>query len=197
MALSSFKICTRLFQESTPVCRSFHTCNPKYFHDSSILNSMPTKRKVKIDPRILIENEQKKRKKIENELRKLERHEGTLKPIDEYDSERKLKRQVSDRARTIPELPKEEVLRRIQLEKDWCNYTTKQYKALCWSINRATKFSAETLAELRKESEELYVQAIQEDPSLLSYSKSGPSLTPPIEDYNFPDGEYNDVTKVW
>ncbi|XP_061184705.1 large ribosomal subunit protein mL40-like [Saccostrea echinata] len=197
MAFSSFKICARLFQESALICNSFHTCSPQYFHDSRILSSMPTKRKVKIDPRILIEKEQRKRKKIENELRRLERKEGTLKPIDEYDSVRKLKRQVSDRARPIPELPKEEVLRRIQLEKDWCHYTTKQYRALSWSIHQATKFSAETLVELRKESEELYVQAIQEDPNLLSYSKSGPSLTPPIKDYNFPDGEYSDVTKVW
>ena len=38
---------------------------------------------------------------------------------------------------------------------------------------------------------------LQENPDLLSYSKSGPTLTPPIKDYPFPDGEYNDVTKQW
>lgn len=53
---------------------------------------MPMKRKVKIDPRIILEREQKKKKKIENELLKLERLERTLKPVDEFDSQRRLKR---------------------------------------------------------------------------------------------------------
>lgn len=67
----------------------------------------------------------------------------------------------SERTRENTELTKEEKLKRFHLEKEWCVYSYKQYKALCVQINRATKFAAEALAELRKESEELYVQAIQ------------------------------------
>lgn len=55
---------------------------------------MPMKRKVKLDPRIILEKEQKKRRKIESELKKLEKTEGTRKPIDEFDSQRKLKHQL-------------------------------------------------------------------------------------------------------
>lgn len=179
------------------LCNSFHTCKPQYFHESGTLNAMPMKRKVKIDPRIILEREQKKKKKIENELMKLERLERTLKPVDEFDSQRRLKRVASERTRENTELTREEKLKRFHLEKKWCVYSYKQYKAVCGQINQATKFAAEALAELRKESEELYVQAIQEDPSILSYSKSGPTETPPIKNYQFPDGEYNEVTKVW
>lgn len=59
---------------------------------SNLTSAMPMKRKVKIDPRIILEREQKKKKKIENELMKLERLERTLKPVDEFDSQRRLKR---------------------------------------------------------------------------------------------------------
>lgn len=67
----------------------------------------------------------------------------------------------SERTRENTELTREEKLKRFHLEKEWCVYSYKQYKALCAQINQATKFAAEALAELRKESEELYVQAIQ------------------------------------
>ncbi|XP_048776207.1 39S ribosomal protein L40, mitochondrial-like [Ostrea edulis] len=200
MVLTSLKQCTRIFQRgscSKMMFNSFHTCGTQYFHESGILHAMPMKRKVKLDPRIILEKEQKKRRKIESELKKLEKTEGTRKPIDEFDSQRKLKHQLSERVRRNPELPREEVLQRIQLEKDWCQHSSNQYRLLCQRINQATKFSAEALIELRKESEELYVQAIQEDPSLISYSKTGPTSTPAIKNYIFPDGEYNDVTRAW
>lgn len=67
----------------------------------------------------------------------------------------------SERTRENTELTREEKLKRFHLEKKWCVYSYKQYKAVCGQINQATKFAAEALAELRKESEELYVQAIQ------------------------------------
>ena len=50
------------------------------------------KRKVKIDPRIIQEQEQRKRRKYDSQLAKLDRQERTLKPVDEYDSQRRLRR---------------------------------------------------------------------------------------------------------
>ncbi|XP_022326672.2 large ribosomal subunit protein mL40-like [Crassostrea virginica] len=200
MVFSTFKQCSRLLQAESfnkVVVNKLHTCKPQYFHESTILNAMPMKRKVKIDPRIIQEQEQRKRRKYDSQLAKLDRQERTLKPVDEYDSQRRLRRVASERTRETVELSREEILRRIHLEKRWCTHTHNQYRQLCLRINLATKAAAEALAELRKVSEKLYVQAIQENPDLLSYSKSGPTLTPPIKDYPFPDGEYNDVTKQW
>lgn len=38
---------------------------------------------------------------------------------------------------------------------------------------------------------------LQIDPDLLPYSRKGPLHTPPIDDFEAPDGEYLDVTKKY
>lgn len=53
------------------------------------------------------------------------------------------------------------------------------------------------LQELRQESEELWFEAIQVDPTLLPFKAKGPVSTPPIKDYEAPDGEYNNITRKW
>lgn len=53
------------------------------------------------------------------------------------------------------------------------------------------------LEELRKESEELYQEAIQPDLSLTPISVTGPVNTPPIKGYVSPDGDYIDISKKW
>lgn len=53
------------------------------------------------------------------------------------------------------------------------------------------------LQELRQESEELWFEAIQVDSALLPFKVKGPVLTPPIKDYEAPDGEYFNITRKW
>lgn len=53
------------------------------------------------------------------------------------------------------------------------------------------------LQELRYESEDLYQQAIQPDEKLLPIKVNGPVSTPPIKNYNSPDGEYINTTKTF
>lgn len=53
------------------------------------------------------------------------------------------------------------------------------------------------LRELQLESPELYEQAIQPDINMIPFTTMGPVHTPPIKDYNYVDGDYNDVTKVY
>lgn len=53
------------------------------------------------------------------------------------------------------------------------------------------------LQELRLESEELYQEAIQPDMSLLPVTVKGPVTTPPIQNYDSPDGEYILEAKKW
>ncbi|KAK3923086.1 39S ribosomal protein L40, mitochondrial [Frankliniella fusca] len=53
------------------------------------------------------------------------------------------------------------------------------------------------LDKLREESEELYQAAIQLDNSLINVSIKGPTITPPIKDYDSPDGDYVNTSFKW
>lgn len=52
----------------------------------------------------------------------------------------------------------------------------------------------EMLKELRPE---LYAEAVKPCENFITLTLNGPSLTPPISDYQSPDGEYIDKTKTW
>lgn len=53
------------------------------------------------------------------------------------------------------------------------------------------------LEELKAESQDLYDAAIELDMSLLSLEVTGPTRTPPIPNYDVPDGDYFDISKKW
>jgi large subunit ribosomal protein L40 len=53
------------------------------------------------------------------------------------------------------------------------------------------------LEELRAESEELYLAAIQMDYSYIPCEIQGPVDTPPIKDYDPTEGDYIDISKKW
>lgn len=67
----------------------------------------------------------------------------------------------------------------------------KDFKILDKVLNAQTK----ALQELRFESEELYQQAIQPDIGMIPFTSTGPVQTPPLKDYEYIDGDYNNVTK--
>lgn len=83
-------------------------------------------------------------------------------------------------------------------------------------LDRIQYAQQRALDELRKESEELYQEAIQviwipinnlfiinnwcnfqPDFQLLPFVSDGPCRTPPIENYEAPDGDYLDVSRKW
>lgn len=64
-------------------------------------------------------------------------------------------------------------------------------------IDRLMEAQTKALDELRLESEELYQAAIQPDATLLPYKAQMIVQTPPIENYESPDGEYVDISKKW
>lgn len=64
-------------------------------------------------------------------------------------------------------------------------------------IDELRQSQERALEELRNESEELYLEAIQPDLALINFKTKGPVATPPINDYNSPDGEYLDISKKW
>lgn len=79
--------------------------------------------------------------------------------------------------------------------KKWAHYrhdeNLKDFKSLDRVVNAQTK----ALQELRFESEELYQQAIQTDMEMVPFVATGPVQNPPIEGYNYIDGDYHDITK--
>lgn len=65
------------------------------------------------------------------------------------------------------------------------------------TIKGAVEAQRQALEELRLESEELYQAALAPDPALFPFTQQGPSYTPPMHNYDAPEGTYNDKTKVY
>lgn len=99
------------------------------------------------------------------------------------------------RARKLPVILEQEQEQRAMLMKKWSHYRHDQnlndFKILDRIVNAQTK----ALQELRFESEELYQQAIQPDIDMIPFVAKGPVNTPPLKDYVYVDGDYNDITK--
>lgn len=101
------------------------------------------------------------------------------------------------RIRAPPQLPFEESERRALILKEWSRYKHSQHKAEMAAIGQALEAQREALQELKLESEELYCAALKPDYSLVPFHHQGPCYTPPIKNYEAPEGKYNDVTKVY
>lgn len=54
-------------------------------HTTSILNAEPLKKKRKLDPQIVKQREDRRRKKLEKQIRRLEKNARQLKPIEELE----------------------------------------------------------------------------------------------------------------
>ncbi|CAL4174295.1 unnamed protein product, partial [Meganyctiphanes norvegica] len=104
---------------------------------------------------------------------------------------------VQIRARKNVPLSSEEIFSRQALEKEWSRYKYQQHLAETAMIQTVISSQEKALEELRKESEELWLEAIQLNPTLLPLSLKGPVKTAPIANYDAPDGEYIDITKNW
>lgn len=86
---------------------------------------------------------------------------------------------------------------RSDLIREWSIYKNKQKVTDLQLMDQVILSQKKALAELRLESEELYQEAIQPDISLIPFFSKGPVATPPIEKYESPDGEYNDISRKW
>ncbi|ROT82297.1 putative 39S ribosomal protein L40, mitochondrial [Penaeus vannamei] len=95
------------------------------------------------------------------------------------------------------QLPEEVKDQRVALLKEWSHYKYQQHLAETTMIDEVMASQQHALEELRKVSEDLWLEAIQLDQTLLPYRARGPLRTPPIQDYDTPDGEYFNRTKKW
>ncbi|XP_074653212.1 large ribosomal subunit protein mL40-like isoform X2 [Tubulanus polymorphus] len=170
---------------------------PLAFHLTPSLAGEPMKKKRKMDQNILIQRELKKKRKIEKMIRRLEKLGRKLKPVDEINGNFKMKKERELRQREETVLTEEVIEERALLLKEWSRYKLLQYKIECRAIKTAALSQQEALNELRGESEDLYYNAVRIDEGLVPFSCQGPVETPPIKDYDSPDGEYIDTTKVF
>lgn len=170
---------------------------PLLFRSSAPMFGEPLKKKKRLDPQILKAREDRKRKKIEKSIRKLEKVSKTLKPIDEVQLMALLSNECGSRQRPVVVHSSDKLEEKIVATKAWSMYKHNEHFFNLQVINDLEYSQQRALNELREVSEDLYQAAVDIDESLLTYQLTGPVETPPIENYQSPDGEYIDISKKW
>ncbi|XP_030638510.1 large ribosomal subunit protein mL40 [Chanos chanos] len=174
----------------TPVRSSHWFASVLSLKTSVPLRAEPKKKK-KVDPR----REQMAKERLKKKLKKLEKVPPELIPIEDFLTPAKCFDET--RVRSAPSLSFEESERRALLLKEWSRYKHAQHKAEKAAIEEAMEAQRQALEELRLESEELYQAAIRPDPGLFPFKHQGPCHTPPVSNYQAPEGKYNDITRVY
>ncbi|XP_011203917.1 39S ribosomal protein L40, mitochondrial [Bactrocera dorsalis] len=162
-----------------------------------ILCAEPLKKKKKLDPQIIKQREDRRKKKLEKQIRRLEKNARQLKPIEELEIPLTLLDEKDKRTRKLLPLSDKDLETRALLTKKWAKYKHQQKVSDFQTIDRLLQSQNKALDELRKESEELYQEAIQQDMALLPVTIKGPVATPPIKNYVSPDGDYIHENKKW
>ncbi|XP_046751003.1 39S ribosomal protein L40, mitochondrial [Diprion similis] len=171
--------------------------SPLFFKATNVLLAEPLKKKKKLDPLIVKQREEKRKKRLEKMIKRMEKSAVQYKPIEECDVPMKLIDEKEQRTRHLPPISDETTDERELLKKAWSLYKLRQHYKLMSMVDRVLGSHRKALDELKLESEELYLEAIQVDLNLVPYSSRGPVSTPPINNYPSPDGEYQDVSKLW
>lgn len=121
----------------------------------------------------------------------------TLKPIDEVELMASLSIELNSRKRPVVTHDNNKLEDRILTGKVWAKYKHDEHYFNLQVISDLEYSQQRALNELREVSESLYLAAIELDESFLPYELTGPVETPPIENYQSPDGEYIDISKKW
>ncbi|XP_074034373.1 mitochondrial ribosomal protein L40 [Leptinotarsa decemlineata] len=180
-----------------PLVREIYTNNVLPFRATPVLLAEPLKKKKRLDPAIIRAREERKKKKIEKQIRRLEKHARQLKPIEECEVPLDISENLGKRKRNLPEISEEILEKRVDLLKRWCMFRQQQHMADVQMLDRLIYSQQRALDELRQESEELYQEAIQFDPFLMPFKSQGPVESPAIENYDTPDGDYQDISRKW
>ncbi|XP_066466124.1 large ribosomal subunit protein mL40 [Tiliqua scincoides] len=149
------------------------------------------KRKKKVDPKREIAIRDRMRKKI----KRLEKAPQEMIPIEDFTTPFRFMDET--RVRVASPISFEESERRALLLKRWAVYKLNQHKEEMKAIESLQAAQEEALKELRLESEELYQAAIRRDDGLFPFERQEPMYTPPVPNYEAPEGKCNDITKVY
>ncbi|XP_058811330.1 large ribosomal subunit protein mL40, partial [Topomyia yanbarensis] len=162
----------------TYLARSLHTGTTNYFQFTPVLCAEPLKKKKKIDPAVLKQREERKRKRLEKQIRRLEKNARQLKPIEELEVPIELLDERKQRTRTIVQPSSDELENRVLLEKQWAKFKMEEKLADYQLIDRVLSAQTKALNELRLESEDLYQLAVHTDDALVPLKVEGPVSTP-------------------
>ncbi|CAL1544210.1 unnamed protein product [Lymnaea stagnalis] len=193
--VSSIFCCSQIHSQSMPL----------WFHTAQKLWAEPMKKKKRVDPSILAARSAKKIKRIEKEIKRLAKIGRILKPIDELEIDNKKLKLASERKREPTIESPEATEMKALLTKEWGRYRSRQWRYEYKIYQQLVHAQQEALVELRAEAEELYKAALQVissttlliDYALIPVDFQGPKLTPAIQDYSVPDGEYVDTTRKY
>jgi len=166
-------------------------------HLTSINYAQPTKAKKKIDPLTDKIREDRKRRRYEKVINKLEKFKLQLKPIQEYESERRILKELDVRKRPSVQLTSDETTHRLMLNRDWAKHKHQQHRQEITLISRALKSQENALEQLKMENEELYEKALQVDNKLIPFVRRGSLYSLPNPNYDAPDGDYFDTTNYF
>ncbi|XP_054011608.1 39S ribosomal protein L40, mitochondrial [Hylaeus anthracinus] len=170
---------------------------PLYFRATDALLGEPLKKKKRLDPAIIRAREERKRRKLMKQIRRGEKHAKQLKPIVENEITADFLEEKDKLIRPPTPLSVEEIERRAILQKEWTRFKKREWINDVRVMESIVNSQEKALAELKAASEELYAKAIEIDDSFVPYSAVGPVHTPPIKNYDSPDGSYADITMVY
>lgn len=164
-------------------------------HLSRPLFAEPLRKKKQVSPLVTKKQYERKIRRLEREINKLESIPLKLKPILELQLSPQILKELDARTRK----EKDEDAKRLldSFYDAWCVYkfaeSVTEMKSIV-SVRNAQKRALNAL----KSYPDLYEQAIQVDPELIPFKVDNiKKHTPPIENYNCPDGNEFDITKEW
>jgi large subunit ribosomal protein L40 len=185
--LNNFKINERLI----------HTTSPHAIRLTDKLDAEPLKAKKRLDPQLVKQKEDRRKRKIEKEIKKLEKMGRKLKPIEELRADQSLLKELDQRKRPEVKLSESEIYNNNSLQIEWSRYKEKQHLEQTDQIKSMLKSQEKALNELKKDNFSLYEMAIQIDDKLINFKHEGPCFTPEIKGYEAPEGDYIDVTYLY
>ncbi|CAB3403067.1 unnamed protein product [Caenorhabditis bovis] len=174
------EVVTRLFHQTTPSC-----------------SSVFMKRSKKMDPEVAKQREARRRKRLEKEIRQMQKHSKKPKPVDELTLDVKSAKNIEERRRPPAELTIEQIDERAVALKEYTKSRNLLQKNDDKWIKEVVEAQRKALRELKALSPELYENAVQPAVNDLPLIIEGPSITPPIKNYEAPDGDYIDTTRKW
>ncbi|KHN82015.1 39S ribosomal protein L40, mitochondrial [Toxocara canis] len=165
---------------------------------ATVQASVFMKRQKKIDPEVAKQREARKRKKLEREIRAMQKHSKKPKPVDEMTVDIKSMKNVHERYRQKVELLEADMDEHALAEKEYARSRAALMRLDDAWIKKSIAQQEKALNELKKLSPELYEAATQPDVKVAQgVILNGPSNTPPLPDYQPPDGDYIDTTRTW
>lgn len=168
-------------------------------HLSAVANtSVFMKKQKKVDPEVAKVREIRKRRKLEKEIRQLKKHGKTPKPVEEMQLDIISAKNIDARRRPPVQVPEEELDRRAAALKAFSKSRAALMKIDEDWIRKSIYLQEKALRELKELSPELYADAVKPDIILdEGIVLDSPTLTPPLPDYQSPDGDYLDTTRTW